>query len=125
MKNLTMKAVDTVLYASCGALFLWAAWDQEIGFYVLTGVCLLALAAWEGWAWVRDCRAGRNGKCEWTPSMTVAFLVVAVLQVHRAVTEPDSFHTFLAVSWVLISAIYAVRTLRVLRAEKQTKEEAL
>mgnify|MGYP006990326241 CR=1 FL=1 len=30
MKNLTMKAVDTVLYASCGALFLWAAWDQEI-----------------------------------------------------------------------------------------------
>ena len=55
--------------------------------------------------------------------MTVAFLVVAMLQVHRAVTEPDSFHTFLAVSWVLISAIYAVRTLRGLRAEKRTKEE--
>lgn len=84
MKNLTVKAVDTVLYAACGALFLWAAWDQEMGFYVLTGACLLALAAWEGWAWVRDYRADRNGKCGWTPSMTAAFLVVAVVQVHKA-----------------------------------------
>jgi hypothetical protein len=124
MKNLTVKAVDTVLYAACGALFLWAAWDQEIGFYVLTGACLLALAAWEGWAWVRDYRAGRNEKCEWTPSMTVAFLVVAVVQTHRAVTKPDGFHTFLAVSWVLISVVYTVRTVRGLRAEKQMKEEA-
>lgn len=123
MKNLTVKAVDTVLYAACGALFLWAAWDQEIGFYVLTGACLLALAAWEGWTWVRDYRAGRNEKCEWTPSMTVAFLVVAVVQTHRAVTEPDGFHTFLAVSWVLISVVYTVRTVRGLRAEKQMKEE--
>lgn len=125
MKNLTVKAVDTVLYAACGALFLWAAWDQEIGFYILTGACLLALAAWEGWAWVRDYRAGRNEKCEWTPSMTVAFLVVAVVQTHRAVTKPDGFHTFLAVSWVLISVVYTVRTVRGLRAEKQMKEEAL
>ena len=124
MKNLTVKAVDTVLYAACGALFLWAAWDQEIGFYVLTGACLLALAAWEGWAWVRDYRAGRNEKCEWTPSMTVAFFVVAVVQTHRAVTKPDGFHTFLAVSWVLISVVYTVRTVRGLRAEKQMKEEA-
>lgn len=124
MKNLTVKAVDTVLYAACGALFLWAAWDQEIGFYILTGACLLALAAWEGWAWVRDYRAGRNEKCEWTPSMTVAFLVVAVVQTHRAVTKPDGFHTFLAVSWVLISVVYTVRTVRGLRAEKQMKEEA-
>lgn len=124
MKNLTVKAVDTVLYAACGALFLWAAWGQEIGFYVLTGACLLALAAWEGWAWVRDYQAGRNEKCEWTPSMTVAFLVVAVVQTHRAVTEPDGFHTFLAVSWVLISVVYTVRTVRGLRAEKQMKEEA-
>lgn len=125
MKNLTVKAVDTVLYAACGALFLWAAWDQEMGFYVLTGACLLALAAWEGWAWVRDYRAGRNGKCGWTPSMTAAFLVVAVVQVHKAFVEPDGFHTFLAASWVLISVVYAVRTVRVLRAEKQMKEEAL
>lgn len=124
MKNLTVKAVDTVLYAACGALFLWAAWGQEIGFYVLTGACLLALAAWEGWAWVRDYQAGRNEKCEWPPSMTVAFLVVAVVQTHRAVTEPDGFHTFLAVSWVLISVVYTVRTVRGLRAEKQMKEEA-
>ena len=124
MKNLTVKAVDTVLYASCGALFLWAAWDQEIGFYVLTGVCLLALAAWEGWTWVRDHRAGRNGKCEWIPSLTLATVMLAVVQVYKAVVEPDSFHTFLAVSWVLISVIYAVRTVRVLRAEKRTKEEA-
>ena len=124
MKNLTVKAVDTVLYAACGGLFLWMAWDREIGFYTLIGASLLVLAAWEGWAWVRDYRAGRNEKCEWTPSMTVAFLVVAVLQVHRAVTEPDSFHTFLAVSWVLISVVYTVRTVRGLRAEKQTKEEA-
>ena len=124
MKNLTVKAVDTVLYAACGALFLWAAWDQEIGFYVLTGACLLALAAWEGWAWVQDYQAGGNEKCEWTPSKTVAFLVVAVVQTHRAVTEPDGFHTFLAVSWVLISVVYTVRTVRGLRAEKQMKEEA-
>ncbi len=125
MKNLTVKAVDTVLYAACGALFLRAARDQEMGFYVLPGACLLALAAWEGWAWVRDYRAGRNGKCGWTPSMTAAFLVVAVVQVHKAFVEPDGFHTFLAASWVLISVVYAVRTVRVLRAEKQMKEEAL
>ncbi|MCI8971248.1 MAG: hypothetical protein HFF99_07260 [Oscillibacter sp.] len=124
MKNLTVKAVDTVLYAACGALLLWAAWDQEIGFYVLIGVCLLALAAWEGWTWVRDHRAGRNGKCEWIPSLTLATVMLAVVQVYKAVVEPDSFHTFLAVSWVLISVIYAVRTVRVLRAEKRTKEEA-
>ena len=125
MKNLTVKAVDTVLYAACGGLFLWMAWDREIGFYTLIGASLLVLAAWEGWAWVRDYRAGRNGKCGWTPSMTAAFLVVAVVQTHRAVTEPDGFHTFLAASWVLISVVYAVRTVRVLRAEKQMKEEAL
>ena len=124
MKNLTVKAVDTVLYAACGALLLWAAWDQEIGFYVLIGVCLLALAAWEGLTWVRDHRAGRNGKCEWIPSLTLATVMLAVVQVYKAVVEPDSFHTFLAVSWVLISVIYAVRTVRVLRAEKRTKEEA-
>ena len=124
MKNLTVKAVDTVLYAACGALLLWAAWDQKTGFYILAGACLLALAAWEGWTWVRDCRAGRNEKCEWDPSMTAAFVVVAALQVHRAVVEPDGFHTFLAIGWVLISAIYAVRTLRGLRAEKRKKEEA-
>lgn len=50
--------------------------------------------------------------------------MLAVVQVYKAVVEPDSFHTFLAVSWVLISVIYAVRTVRVLRAEKRTKEEA-
>ena len=119
MKNLTMKAVDTVLYAACGALFLWAAWDQEIGFYVLTGVCLLALAAWEGWAWVRDCRAGRNGKCEWTPSMTVAFILVAVVQVRKAITEPYGINPLIAAGWVFISAVYTVRTVRGLRAENE------
>ena len=81
MKNLTVKAVDTVLYAACGALLLWAARDQETGFYILVGACLLALAAWEGWTWVRDCRAGRNEKCAWIPSMTVAFILVAVRQI--------------------------------------------
>ena len=50
--------------------------------------------------------------------------MLAVVQVYKAVVELDSFHTFLAVSWVLISVIYAVRTVRVLRAEKRTKEEA-
>ena len=98
MRNLTVKAVDTVLYAACGALFLRAARDQEMGFYVLPGACLLALAAWEGWTWVRDFRAGRNEKCAWIPSMTVAFILVAVLQARKAVVEPDGFHTFLAIS---------------------------
>ena len=123
MKNLTVKAVDTVLYAACGALFLWVAWDRETGFYILTGACFLALAVWEGWTWVRDYRAGRNGKCGWSPSMTLAFFIVAMFQVREAAAEPAGFQTFLAVNWVLISAVYAVRTVRTLRAEKRTKEE--
>lgn len=123
MKNLTVKAVDTVLYAACGALFLWAAWDQEIGFYILVGACFLALAVWEGWTWVRDYRAGRNEKCEWPPSMTAAFIVVAAVQVRKAIVEPYGLNPLIAIGWVLISVVYTVRTVRVLRAADQTKEE--
>lgn len=124
MKNLTVKAVDTVLFAACGALFLWAAWDRETGFYILVGACLLALAAWTGWTWVQDYRADRNEKCEWDPSMTVAFILVAVVQVRKAITEPYGINPLIAAGWVFISAVYTVRTVRGLRAGKQTKEEA-
>ena len=119
MKNLTVKAMDTVLYAACGGLFLWMAWDREIGFYTLIGASLLVLAAWEGWAWVRDYRAGRNEKREWDPSMTVAFILVAVVQVRKAITEPYGINPLIAAGWVFISAVYTVRTVRGLRAENE------
>ena len=125
MKNLTVKAVNTVLFAACGAMLLWAAWDRKDSFYILLGACLFALAVWEGWTWVLDRRAGRNGQCECSPAMTTAFVLAAVGQTYRAIAEPDGFHIFLAVSWALISAAYAVRTVRSLRAADTSKEEGL
>lgn len=123
MKTLLLRACGAVLYAAVGGAFLWAASAQRVGFFFLPGGCFLGLAVWEGWVLARDCRAGRNGARKWSPSMSLAYVVLAVCYVWKAVAQPSGFNGFIAVCWSVLGAAYAVKTVRAIRAADRKKEE--
>ena len=122
MKALGWSAVYAVLYAVCGGAFLWQWAVGGSGLYALPGACFLALSAWEVRRAFRVRRTG--GGNVWSPTLDIAYVILALCNIGRGIAEPTGFNVGVAVCWSILGVLYAAKALRELRGEDTKKEEA-
>lgn len=121
MKALASGVFYAVLYTAAGAALLWAGTSKGINFYAFAGLCLLALALWEGRTALR---AYRRKQCPGRhPTMNLAYVLLALCSIARAIAEPTGFNVGIAVCWSILGVLYAVKFAREIRAEDREKEE--
>lgn len=112
-----MPLAWTLFYTILGAAVLCAGVFQGDGFLMFGGACWLAMAAWEVLASIRARRTGRTRP--YPPlSLSLSYVLLALLYVCKAVRGPTGFNVFMAVCWSILGLLYTVKAVRQLRTGK-------